>query len=111
MCGVLADGTIKLVLIFTIGGNLGPVDAVAMAVNPTEMTLGLEDKNSPLVDGETIDLDEVGIGDDMVFDAKVVGLGIGLGKIAIDEDLAGVEEVLQAMDQAGFGGGELYGIR
>lgn len=94
MGGVLADGAIKLVLIFTIGGNLGPMNAVAVAINPAEVALGFENEDSPLVDGKAINLDEVGIGDDMIFDAEIVGLRIGLGKIAIDEDLAGVEKVL-----------------
>lgn len=47
----------------------------------------------------------------MILDARIIGLGIGLGKITIDENLAGVKNVLQAVNEASFGRGELDGIR
>lgn len=54
--GILAHGAVELVLVFTVSRNLSPVDAVAMTINPAEVAFGLEDENSPLVNGETVDL-------------------------------------------------------
>ena len=96
MGGVLADGAVKLVLVFAVSGNLSPVNAVAVAKYPAEVAFGLKDENSPFVDGEAIDLEEFGVGDDVIFDVARIGVGVGFGKIAIDDDILGVEDFLKA---------------
>lgn len=90
--GILADRTIKLVLIFAISGNLGPVNAVAVAVNPTKVTFGFKNEDSPFVDGEAIDLQKFGVGNNVIFDVARIGIRVGLRKIAIDEDILGVKD-------------------
>lgn len=94
--GILADRAIKLVLVFAISGNLSPVDAVAVAVNPTEVTFGFKNEDPPLVDGEAIDLEKFGVGDDVIFNAARIWIRIGLRKIAIDEDILEVEDFFEA---------------
>lgn len=76
MGGVLADGVVELVLVLAVGGDLGPVDAVAVAVDPAEMTFGFENEDSPLVDSEAVDLEEFGVGDDSGLNAACVEGGI-----------------------------------
>lgn len=90
--GVLTDRAIELVLIFAISGNLGPVNAVAVAVNPTKVTFGFKNEDSPFVDGEAIDLQKFGVGNNVIFDVARIGIGVGLRKIAIDEDILGVKD-------------------
>lgn len=90
--GILADRTIKLVLIFAISGNLGPVNAVAVAVNSTKVTFGFKNEDSPFVDGEAIDLQKFGVGNNVIFDVARIGIRVGLRKIAIDEDILGVKD-------------------
>lgn len=82
------------------------MDAVAVAVDPAQMTFGFEDENPPFVDGEAVDLQKFSVGDDVVLDVTRVGAGIGFGKITINENIFGVEDFFEAKDQAGFGGGE-----
>lgn len=57
MRGVLAHGAIKLMLVFAVSGNLGPVDTITMAINPAEVTLGFKDEDSPFVHRETVNLE------------------------------------------------------
>lgn len=56
MGSVLTNRAIKLMFVFAISGNLGPVDAVTMTINPAEVTFGFKDENSPFVDGEAVNL-------------------------------------------------------
>lgn len=94
--GILADRTVELVLVFAISGNLSPVDAVAVAINPTEVTFGLKNEDPPLVDGEAVDLQKFGVGNDVIFDVAGIGVGIGFGEVAIDEDVLGIEDFFEA---------------
>lgn len=87
MGGVLTHGTVKLVFVFAVGGDLRPVHAVAVSVDPAEMTFGFKNEDSPLVDGEAIDLEKFGVGDDVILDTVSIGFGVGLRKIGIDEDI------------------------
>ncbi len=109
--GILAYRTVELMFIFAVSGNLSPVDAVAMTINPAEVAFGFEDKDSPLVDGETVNLEKFSVGDDVVFDAPRIGAGIGFGKITVYEDVLRVEDFFETKNEAGFGGGEFDGIR
>lgn len=56
MGSILADGTIKLMFVFAVSGNLSPMDAVAMTKNPAKVTFRLKDEDSPFVNGETVNL-------------------------------------------------------
>lgn len=74
--GILADGVVELVLVLAVGGDLGPMDAVAVAVDPAEVAFGLENEDSPLVEGETVDLEKLGVRDDARFNSASVEGGI-----------------------------------
>lgn len=50
-------------LVLAVGRNLSPVDAVAVAINPADVIFGFKDEDSPLIDGETINLKQVGGGE------------------------------------------------
>lgn len=54
--GVLTYGAIELMFVFAVGGDLRPMHAIAVTINPAEVTFGLKDEDSPLVDGEAVDL-------------------------------------------------------
>lgn len=56
MGSVLTNRAIKLVFVFAVSGNLGPVDTVSMTINPAEVTFGFKDENSPFVDGKAVNL-------------------------------------------------------
>lgn len=101
------DGIIKLVFVLAIGGNLGPVDAVAMTINPANIIFGFENEDSPLVDGETVDLEQVGSSED--FGDDLVSL-VWFRKITIGENVLGREDFLKTKNQAMFGGSELCGV-
>lgn len=83
MGSVLTNRAIKLMFVFAISGNLGPVDAVTMTINPAEVTFGFKNENSPLVDGKTVNLQKFGVGNDVIFDMTSIGFGVGLGKVTI----------------------------
>ena len=110
MGGVLTDGTVEGIFVFAISGDLGPVDAVAVTIDPAEVALGFEDEDSPLVYGQAVDLKEGGVGDDVIFDVMGARFGVGFGEIGVNQDVLGSKILLQAVDEAGFGGSELDGI-
>lgn len=108
--GVLTYRAIELMFVFAVSRNLGPVDAVTMAINPAEVTFRFENEDSPFVDSKAVDLQKFGIRNDVIFDVIGVGLGIWFRKITVYDDILRVEDFLQTKDQTSFGRRKFYWI-
>lgn len=108
--GVLAHRAIELMFVFAVSRNLGPVDAVTMAINPAEVTFRFENEDSPFVDSKAVDLQKFSIRNDVIFDVIGVGLGIWFRKITVYDDILRVEDFLQTKDQTSFGRRKFYWI-
>lgn len=90
--GVLTYRAIELMFVFAVSRNLGPVDAVTMAINPAEVTFRFENEDSPFVDSKAVDLQKFSIRNDVIFDVIGVGLGIWFRKITVYDNILRVED-------------------
>lgn len=89
--GVLTYRAIELMFVFAVSRNLGPVDAVTMAINPAEVTFRFENEDSPFVDSKAVDLQKFSIRNDVIFDVIGVGLGIWFRKITVYDNILGLK--------------------